>query len=66
MYCTSDKVDFLLSQLNYEEIVRKNPYVGSRSVIGNMGSYTEIRHDNKLVAILHPDIFMRILKLNEA
>lgn len=44
----------------------KTPYEGSRSVFTEDVAYTELWHDNKLMAFMPPYVFMRIVKLNEA
>ena len=41
----------------------KNLWEGSRTILTPEGAYTEIRHDNKVVCLCRPDIFLRLYNL---
>ena len=55
---TSDLVDELINSIPKSY---KNLWEGSRTNLTPEGAYTEIRHDNKIIGLCHPEVFLRLV-----
>ena len=55
---TNDLVDEMINSIPKSH---KNLWEGSRTNLTSECAYTEIRHDNKIIGLCHPEVFFRLV-----